>query len=106
MFRLEKASRRSGTYLTIEGELKSESVGAAESACQEALADSDGKAVTIVVRHVTEIDADGYSFLKRLIRTRARVRAVGIYSQYVLRIIRNGGAAQFLQMREPDVHKH
>jgi hypothetical protein len=102
VFRLEKASRHSGTYLTIEGELKSESVGSAESACREALA--DGKAVTIVVRHVTEIDADGYAFLKRLVKTRARVRAVGIYSRYVLRILKNGGATQFLQMREHDVH--
>jgi hypothetical protein len=94
VFRLEKLNRRDGTCLTIEGELKSESVGAAESACQEAL--SGTEAVTIIFKHVTEIDVDGYEFLKRLVVTRARVRAVGIYSQYVLRIIKNGGSSQFV----------
>jgi len=93
VFRLEKTCRHSGIYLTIEGELKAESVSAAESACQEAL--SGGEAVTLIVKHVTEIDADGYAFLKRLVMTPAQVRAVGIYSQYVLRIIKNGSAAQF-----------
>jgi ABC-type transporter Mla MlaB component len=104
VFRVNRAKKHNGICLTIEGELKSESVGAAETACLEALANSE--TVTVVVKNVTEIDADGYAFLKRLAITRARIRAIGIFSQYVLRIIKNGGAARLLLKRETDGHKH
>jgi hypothetical protein len=45
----------------------------------------------VLVKNVTEIDADGYAFLQRLVATKARVRAIGIYSQYVLKHIQASG---------------
>ncbi len=87
MFRLDRTDKPTGIYLTIEGELKSESVEAAESACLEVLSGNDR--VTVVVRNVTEIDSDGYAFLKRLVRTKAHVHAIGIYSEYILRSLKN-----------------
>ena len=83
MFRLNCAYKRSGTFLSIEGDLKAEGVGAIESACLEALA--DGAPVTVILKNVTEIDADGIAFLRRLVLTKARVQAIGIYSQYILK---------------------
>ncbi len=88
MFRLDRAHKRSGTYLSIEGDLKSEGVGAIESACLEALA--EGAPVTVILRNVTEIDADGFAFLRRLLLTKARVQAIGIYSKYILGNIKTG----------------
>lgn len=89
VFRLSRTDRHGCIRLTLEGELKSESAGAAETACLEALA--DGFPVTVLVKNVTEIDADGYAFLQRLVATKARVRAIGIYSQYVLKHIQASG---------------
>jgi len=86
VFRLEKSNRRNSICLTLEGELKSDSVGAAESACLEALESSPR--VMVLVKNVTEIDRDGYAFLKRLVMSKAQVRAMGIYSRYVLRTIK------------------
>lgn len=86
MFRLERSNRRNSICLTLEGELKSESVEAAESACFEALESSPR--VKVLVKNVTEIDREGYAFLKRLVMTKAQVRAIGIYSRYVLRTIK------------------
>lgn len=82
----------------MEGELKAESVGAAESACLEVQA--IGAPLMVLVKNVTEIDEQGCAFLKRLVAAGVRVRAVGIYPQYVLRTLR-ASAAGGSQGREP-----
>ena len=91
MFRVNRTCRRNGIYLTIEGDLKTESVHAIESACLEAL--GNGAPVIVIVNNITEIDADGFALLKRLVMTKARVQAIGIYSRYILRNIKTGGVA-------------
>lgn len=83
MFRLKQADNRNSILITIEGELKGDSARIAESACQEAL--SKNVRVTILIKDVTEIDADGHAFLRRMAMTKARMRASGIYSRYVVR---------------------
>jgi ABC-type transporter Mla MlaB component len=88
MFRIERTTRRKWVQLSLEGKLKSEHVETAESVCLEALANSDR--VMVLLKNVTEIDTDGYAFLKRLMMTKARVRATGIFSRYVLHAIRIG----------------
>lgn len=88
MFRLDISNNRNGICLTLEGELKSESVGTAESACLEALEQS--APVTVLVKNISEIDADGYAFLKRLVKTKAKVCAIGVYSEYVIKSIQAG----------------
>ncbi len=85
MFRLSKSDRRDGVHLVIEGELKSEDVGTVESECLEAL--QVPKPVTVVIKNVTEIDEDGSALLKRLVKAKARVRAIGIYSQFFVKNI-------------------
>ena len=83
MFRLGRTDNQNSILITVEGELKGDSVSIAESACREALA---GNArVTILIKNVTEIDADGHAFLRRMASTKAQLRANGIYSRYVIK---------------------
>jgi hypothetical protein len=91
VFRLNRANKDNGICLIIEGELKSESVEIAELACSEAL--TNYSHVTVLVKNVTEIDADGYAFLKRLIKTKAQVQAIGIFSEYVVKGLQTGVVA-------------
>ncbi len=86
MFRLSREESESGVRLTLEGELKSDDVEAAEAACLEALRNSS--VVAVLVKNITEIDAEGLAFLKRLAKTRAQVQAVGIFSEYVVGSLR------------------
>jgi ABC-type transporter Mla MlaB component len=92
VFRVQRSDRNRGVCLTLEGELRSKNVAAAESACHEALSNHDR--VTVVIKNVSEIDEDGYAFLERLVTTKAQVRAIGIFSKYVLEIIRTGRPAR------------
>jgi ABC-type transporter Mla MlaB component len=102
VFRLNRVYKRNGIYLTIEGDLKAEFVHAIESACHESL--TDGAAVTVIVKNVTEIDSDGFAFLRRLVMTKAQVRAIGIYSRYILRNIKTGGVASHTKFRDEFRH--
>jgi hypothetical protein len=81
MFRLGNTTRLDGVYLTIEGALNSESVETIELACLKAIAEH--AKVIVILKDVTEIDANGIAFLKR-IGNKAQVRATGIFSQYLL----------------------
>lgn len=85
MFRLMQQDKADGILITIEGELRGDSVGIAESACRDALASNSQ--VTILIKNVTEIDADGHEFLRRAASAKARLRAIGIYSRYVIKRI-------------------
>jgi hypothetical protein len=82
MFRLWQSENPHGILITIEGELKGEGVGIVESICREALAKNAG--VTVLIKNITEIDAEGRSFLKRMAMTKAQMRAIGIYSRYII----------------------
>jgi len=100
VLRVQRSERNRGVCLTLEGELRSKSVAAAESACLEALANHSR--VTVIVKNVSEIDEDGYAFLKRLVMTRAQVRAIGIFSKYVLENTRTGGPARKSELSAHD----
>ncbi len=91
MFRLNKLKRRDGILITIEGEIQSDNVGILESECLETLKTCNS--VTITIKNVTEIDVEGSALLKRLAKTKARIRATGIYSQYLLRNIKSDAVA-------------
>jgi hypothetical protein len=82
VFRLRQSENPNGTSITIEGELKGEGVGIVESICREAL--SKNANVTVLINNITEIDAEGRSFLKRMATTKAQMRAIGIYSRYII----------------------
>lgn len=88
MFRLTRAGRDGRIYLSLEGELTSDCVEAAESACLEAM--GDGAQVKLLLRNVTEIDDAGIGLLRRLLEAGMQIRATGIYLRYVLRSLRAG----------------
>ncbi len=92
MFRLRHSDNPNSILITIEGELKGESVRIADSACQAAL--SRNVRVIILIKNVTEIDADGHAFLRHMAATKAQMRAIGIYSRYVIKNAKRSHAAQ------------
>ncbi len=85
MFRLRQADNPDKIFITIEGELRGDSVAAAEAACHAALL--KGVRVVILINDVTEIDEEGRAFLRRMAEAKAQLRASGIYSRYVIKSI-------------------
>jgi hypothetical protein len=69
--------------LTIEGQLAGDYVRIAGSACGAAL--STGISVTVFLKDVREIDANGRALLRQLMLKGARLRASGVYWRYVVR---------------------
>jgi hypothetical protein len=89
MFRLTRTDYPKHIMLVVEGQLVGENLEAIESACEEAL--STKAQVTVFLKDITGIDAKGQAFLKRLATTNARLRALGIYSRYLVRRLMRGG---------------
>jgi hypothetical protein len=83
MFRITRTDYAKHILLAIEGQLIGEDLHVIERACMEAI--SSNGSVIILLREITEIDAQGQEFLKRLAKTKARIRALGIYSRYLVR---------------------
>jgi hypothetical protein len=86
MFRITRTDHRNHILVVIEGRLAGSDIGVAEAACNDVL--STDIPVTVLLKGVTEIDASGHAFLKRLARTKANLRALGIYSRYIVRKLR------------------
>jgi hypothetical protein len=86
MFRITRADHPRHILISMEGRLAGEYVGVAESAYGEAL--SANIPITVLLNNVMEIDARGRDFLRQLLMKRARLRAVGIYSRYIVRTLR------------------
>lgn len=82
MFRIQQTAGATETVITVEGRLVSEYVSAAESCCDQAF--SSGKPVIIFLKDVSAIDSDGRALLGRLLARGARIRATGVYTQYVV----------------------
>jgi len=74
--------------LVIEGKLAGDNVGVIESACVEAL--STKAAVTVFLKDVTGMDEAGRNLLMRMARTKVRLRALGLYSRFLVRRILDG----------------
>jgi hypothetical protein len=83
MFRITRTDHPKHILLVIEGQLAGEDLGVIEKSCVEVL--STHALVIIILKEITEIDARGQAFLKRLMKTKARIRALGIYSRYLVR---------------------
>jgi RecB family endonuclease NucS len=45
--------------------------------------------VTVFLKDIVEIDMDGRDFLMRMSMRKARLRAVGVYSRYIVRKLRS-----------------
>jgi len=83
MLRITRTDHRGHILVSIEGHLAGDNVEIAESTCTKVL--SMNTPVTVFLKGVTEIDDNGHAFLKRLVMTKARLRALGIYSRYIVR---------------------
>jgi ABC-type transporter Mla MlaB component len=83
MLRITREDNSKHVLIKIEGRLAGEDVISAETACAEALAAK--MPVTVLLNNVLQIDSRGLAFLRELLVKRARVRAVGIYSRYIVR---------------------
>ncbi len=90
MLRITRTDHPRHILLVIEGKLAGDNVGVIASTCEEAL--STGAAVTVFLKDITGIDVSGQECLKRLAQTRARVRALGIYSRFLVRRLLNDGS--------------
>lgn len=71
--------------VTIDGQLLAEFVGIAENCCREALA--SGQPVCVSLRDVTGIDDAGRDLLCRLAERGVRLRASGIYTSHLVRML-------------------
>ena len=83
MFRITQTDYPKRTMLVVEGELSGDDLGIIEKACLEAL--SKHNRVVVLLKEITRIDERGKVFLKRLATTGVRMRALGIYSRFLLR---------------------
>ncbi len=91
MLRLTQNCNSHNISIVIEGDLKDEGVGLAETACMEAL--SMDVEVIVFIKNVTEIDNEGHAFLKRLSKTKAKFRAEGIYSRHIIKSLSSSRAS-------------
>lgn len=82
MFRVSKAEERSGTVITIDGQLSRDSIELVENCCNQAM--TKGKRVLLFLRDVPTVNQDGRDLLARLAAKGVRLRAAGIYTQYLV----------------------
>ncbi len=82
MFRIEQVTGAAETVVTVEGRLQSQYVAVAESCCEQAF--SSGNPVLVFLKDVSIVDSDGCAFLRRLWLKGARIRATGVYTQYLV----------------------
>jgi hypothetical protein len=87
MFRIIREDHPRHILVTIEGWLTAQFVETAETTCDAALLTN--VPVTVFLKDIVEIDVDGRAFLVRMLIKRARLRAVGVYSRYIVRKLRS-----------------
>lgn len=83
MFRIIRKDHPRHILVTIEGWLTAESIETAEATCNAALLTN--VPVTVFLKDIVEIDVDGRAFLVRMLMNKVRLRAVGVYSRYIVR---------------------
>ena len=88
MMRINRTDHPKHILLVIEGKLAGDNVEVIEAACEEAL--STKVAVTVFLKNVTGMDEAGQKLLTRLAGTRIRLRALGIYSRFLVRRVLDG----------------
>ncbi len=88
MLRITRTDHPKRVLPVIEGKLAGDNVGVIETACEEAL--SKKAAVTVFLKDVLEVDEAGKKLLTRLAGTRIRLRALGVYSRFLIRKILEG----------------
>jgi ABC-type transporter Mla MlaB component len=85
MFRISTTEERSCTLLTIDGRLSNEYIAVVEECCGRAI--STGRPVHLFLRHVTTVDHAGFALLCRLAARGVRIRAIGVYTSYLVKTL-------------------
>src|SRR5579883_1259326 len=82
MIRVTRADESSGTVVTIDGQLSSDTIAIVETCCNQAK--SNGKPVQLFLRHVTIVDHAGRTLLSRLAAEGVRLIGTGVYTSYLV----------------------
>jgi hypothetical protein len=85
MFRVSKSEERSGTVITIDGQLSSDYIEVVETCCDQAI--STGKPVQLFLRDVPAVNQASRALLCRLAAKGVRLRASGIYTSSLVRAL-------------------
>jgi hypothetical protein len=90
MFRVCKAEEPSRTFITIDGDLSGDHVGAVELCCVQAM--SEGKPVHLLLRDVPTVDQSGRALLSRMAAKGIHLLASGVDASYLVRRAAQAGA--------------
>jgi hypothetical protein len=82
MIRVTKTEEQSGTIVTVDGQLSSDSIAVVETCCNQAK--SNGKPVQLFLRDVATVDRAGQMLLSRLASKGIRLVAKGVYTSYLV----------------------
>jgi len=82
MIRVTKTEEQSGTIVTVDGQLSSDSIAVVETCCNQAK--SNGKPVQLFLRDVATVDRAGQVLLSRLASKGIRLVAKGVYTSYLV----------------------
>lgn len=85
MFRLSQGRSRSGTVVTIDGQLFAEHVPLVEQFCIQAL--EGGQPVSLFLRDVSTIDKAGRDLLCRVLKRGIRLQACGVYMSHLVKTL-------------------
>jgi hypothetical protein len=91
MIRVAKTEERSGTVVTIDGELSGDSITVVETCCSQA--EANRKPVSLFLRDVTTVDQAGTILLRRLAGRGVHLRAKGLYTSYLVQTLGGGDPA-------------
>jgi hypothetical protein len=92
IFRVSQKRDRSGTVVSIDGQLSGEYVQVAETCCTLAL--SSGTPVSLFLRDVFAIDEAGRDLLRRLAQQGVRLLASGIYTSHLVKSLQHAETTQ------------
>jgi hypothetical protein len=85
LIRVTKSRERGRTTFTIDGQLSGAYIHVVEISCNQALSQSQGRAITVFLRDVLTIDESGRALLARLASKGVRLLGVGVYTSYIVR---------------------
>ena len=98
MIRIMTADEPTYREIIVDGKLSGECVELVETFCDEAI--GNGKPVQLYLRDVSTIDESGRALLGRLSTKGIRLKAAGLYSSYVVDLVR-AERAEVLTYRVP-----
>ena len=87
MVRIMMADGSTQTTITLDGQLSADSVESVETCCKQAK--SQGKRVRLFLRDVSLISEEGRELLRRLAANGVGLKASGLYTSYMVKLIQH-----------------